>query len=40
MAGQRDRHLQDHDLKRAGTLVDRLELMFEWYRASVSRACR
>ena len=37
MAGQREQHLQDHDLKRAGPLVDRLELMFEWYRRMVDQ---
>jgi hypothetical protein len=32
MLTERDRHARLDDPKRVGTLVDRLELMFEWYR--------
>jgi len=35
MPGRRDRHARDHDPKRIGTLVDRLELMFAWYKGMV-----
>jgi hypothetical protein len=30
-------HTLDYDLKRAGTLVDRLELMFDWYKGMVDQ---
>jgi hypothetical protein len=38
MSDQRDRHEPEHHPKRTGTLVDRLELMFEWYKGMVDEA--
>ena len=35
MPGERDRQARHHGPNRAGTLVDRLELMFEWYKGMV-----
>jgi hypothetical protein len=35
MPGQQERHIRDYNPKRTGTLVDRLELMFEWYKGMV-----
>jgi len=35
MPGRPDRHARGHDPTRIGTLVDRLELMFEWYKGMV-----
>ncbi len=37
MPSQRYWHAPDHVVKRAGMLVDRLELMFEWYKGMVDR---
>jgi len=38
MSAQRDRHVRRLKPKRAGTLVDRLELMFDWYKGMVDEA--
>ena len=38
MSGRRDLHARDHDAKRIGMLVDRLELMFEWYKGMVDES--
>jgi signal transduction protein with GAF and PtsI domain len=35
MTGQRDPHPRVHDEKAAGMLVDRLRLMFDWYKGMV-----
>jgi hypothetical protein len=35
MPGQPDRDVRAHDSPRIGTLVDRLELIFEWYKGMV-----
>jgi hypothetical protein len=38
MPGQRDRHARNLKPKRASTLVDRLDLMFDWYRGMIDEA--
>ncbi len=38
MRGRRDLHARDHDVKRIGMLVDRLQLMFEWYKGMVDES--
>jgi hypothetical protein len=38
MTGQRDRHTRVHDEKAAGMLVDRLRLMFDWYKGMVDES--
>lgn len=38
MSAQRDRHLRSLKPKRVGTLVDRLELMFDWYKGMIDQA--
>jgi hypothetical protein len=38
MIGQRDPHTRVHDEKAAGVLVDRLQLMFDWYNGMVNES--
>jgi hypothetical protein len=38
MTGQRDPHTRVHDGKPAGMLVDRLRLMFDWYKGMVDES--
>lgn len=38
MSAQRDRHVRSLKPKRVGTLVDRLELMFDWYKGMIDEA--